>query len=120
MMEKQKRRRFTADFRNEVTKLVIDGGRSASAVTRNHNLGPSLVAGWVKQARADRGLGSSGNLMSGERKELSAARKENRELRRGVEFFKKPRRGSPAKTYEGCCHYKTGQRLLCAMDVSKN
>ena len=41
---------------------------------------PELLAGWVKQARAERTQGKSG-LMKEEREELARLRKENRELR---------------------------------------
>ena len=88
-MEKRTKRRFSADFRSEVVRLVLEGGRSATDVARDHDLGPSLVAGWVKQARTDRGLGAPGALTTNERDELVAARKANRELRREVEFLKK-------------------------------
>ena len=89
IMEKRTKRRFSADFKSEVVRLVLDGGRSATDVARDHDLGPSLVAGWVKQARVDRGQGTPGQLTSCERDELNAARKTNRELRREVEFLKK-------------------------------
>ena len=88
-MEKRTKRRFSAEFRAEVVRLVLEGNRSATDVARDHDLGPSLVAGWVKRAKVDRGLGASEALTNREREELVAARKANRELRREVEFLKK-------------------------------
>ena len=88
-MTKRVKRQFSREFRAEVVKLVLDGGQTASQVARAHDLSPSLVAGWVKQARVDLGEGAPGALTSAEREELSKARRDLRELRRENEFLKK-------------------------------
>ena len=88
-MEKRAKRRFSADFKSEVVRLVLEGGRRATDVARDHDLGPSLVSGWEKQARVDRGQGVPGQLTNSERDELAAARKDLRELRRENELLKK-------------------------------
>ncbi len=88
-MTKRVKRQFSRDFRAEVARLVLDGGKTASSVARDHDLAPSLVAGWVRQARADRGDGRPGVMSTAERDELAQARKDNRELRRENEFLKK-------------------------------
>jgi len=39
MVKKRKRRVFTDDFKAEVVRLVLDGGRSVPDVRREHDLG---------------------------------------------------------------------------------
>ncbi len=89
MMTKRVKRTFSKGFRAEVVKLVLDGGKPSSQVARDHNLGPGLVATWVRQARVDAGMGPAQALSTAEREELTEARKANRELRRENEFLKK-------------------------------
>ena len=77
------------EFRAEAVKLVIDGGRSCSDVARNHDLAPSLLAGWVRQARVDAGDNPGGKATSPEREELSRLRKALRESEMENLFLKK-------------------------------
>ena len=83
----KKRRRFNKEFKAEIAKLVLDGGRSVPDLCREHDLGETSVYGWVKQARVDRGHGPAGAVTSDEKEELSRLRKENRELRRERDFL---------------------------------
>lgn len=85
----EKRRRFSAEFKAEIIRLVLDGGHSVPDVCRDHELGESSVYRWVKQARVDRGQGAPGALTSAEKSELAQLRKEVRELKRERDFFEK-------------------------------
>ena len=87
--KKTKRRRFSAEFKAEVIRLVLDGGHSIPNVCRDHELGESTVYQWVKQARIDRGQGDPGALTSAEKAELTQLRKEVRELKRERDFFER-------------------------------
>jgi transposase-like protein len=85
------RRRFTAQQRQEAIDLCLQEGLSCNAVAQRLGLPSSSLARWVRQARVDRGQGSSrdqGLLTSEERAELNRLRKENRELRREKDFFR--------------------------------
>ncbi len=82
-----KRRKFTKEFKAEIVKLVVSGGRSIPEVCREHDLGETSVYNWVKQARVDNGQGPAGALMTPEREELGQLRKENRDLRRERDFL---------------------------------
>ncbi|HEX7780242.1 MAG TPA: transposase [Vicinamibacterales bacterium] len=82
------RRRFTDEFKEQTVRLVLDEGRSVSAVARELDLVPSAVGTWVKHARAERSHGRTG-LTKMEREELTALRKENRVLREEREILKK-------------------------------
>ena len=75
-MKKRVKRTFSKEFRAEVVKLVLDGGKPSSQVARDHNLGPSLVATWVRQARVDASMGPAHALSTAERDELTLASRE--------------------------------------------
>ncbi len=83
----KKRRKFTKEFKAEIVKLVINGGRTVPDVCRQHDLSESAVYQWVKQAQVDRGKGPAGALTTEEKAELSRLRRENRELRRERDFL---------------------------------
>ena len=90
-----KRRQFTDEFKAEVVRLVLDESKSVAQVARDHDLTPSALSGWVKQARADRSKGKAG-LTTEERAELAALRKELRLVKmerdilgKAVAFFAK-------------------------------
>ena len=85
------RRRFTAQQRQEAVELCLSEGLSCTAVTPRLGLPTSSLAKWVRQARIDRGnFGppEQGQLTSEERAALARLCKENRELRRGKDFFR--------------------------------
>ena len=82
------RRRFTDDFKQQAVRLVLDEGKSVSAVARELDLVASALGNWVKQAQADRTNGRTG-LTTAEREELARLRKEVRILREEREILKK-------------------------------
>ena len=75
------RRSFTDEFKASAVRLVLDEGKSVSAVARDLDLTASALQEWVNRARADRTRGRSGGLTTAEREELARLRKEVRELR---------------------------------------
>jgi transposase len=82
------RRRFTDDFKQQAVRLVLDEGKSVSAVARELDLVPSALGTWVKQLQANRTKGRTG-LTTAEREELARLRKENRILQEEREILKK-------------------------------
>lgn len=85
------RRRFTAQQKAEAVDLCLHEGLSCNVVAQRLGLPSSSLARWVRQARFDsgqRGPRDQGLLTSEERDELNRLRKENRELRRGKDFFR--------------------------------
>ena len=88
-MEKRARRKFTAEYKAEVVRLVRDGGKSIGEVCRDLDLTQTAVRHWVKQARIDAGGGKNGELTTAEHAELVALRRENRQLRMEREILKK-------------------------------
>ena len=88
-MEKRARRKFTAEYKAEVVKLVRDGGKKIGEVSRDLDLTESAVRQWVKQSAIDAGKGGTGALTTAERAELVALRREARQLRMEREILKK-------------------------------
>ena len=82
------RRQFSDEFKAGAVRLVLDEGKTMSAVARELDLTASSLARWVEQARADRTHGKTG-LTTAEREELARLRKENRELRLDRDILKK-------------------------------
>ena len=82
------RRRFTDEFKQQAVRLVVDEGKSVTAVARELDLVPSALGQWVKQARADHSKGRTG-LTTAEREELARLRKENRILAEERDILKK-------------------------------
>jgi transposase len=82
------RRDFTDEFKAGAVALVLNEGKTVAQVSRDLDLTPSALRGWVVQARADRDGGKTG-LTTDERAELAKLRKENRELKMERELLKK-------------------------------
>jgi transposase len=82
------RRRFTNEFKEQAVRLVLDEGKSVTAVARELDLVASALGNWVKQAQADRSKGRTG-LTTAEREELTRLRRENRILQEEREILKK-------------------------------
>ena len=79
-------------------RLVLDEGKSVTAVARELDLVASALGHWVKQAQADRSKGRTG-LTTAEREELVRLRKalriaeEERDiLKKATAFFAKQSR----------------------------
>ena len=87
-LSRRPRRRFTEEFKQQAVRLVLDEGKSVTAVARELDLTPSALGLWVKQAQADRTKGRTG-LTSAEREELTRLRRENRILQEEREILKK-------------------------------
>ena len=88
-MKKRSRRKFTAEYKAEVVRLVRDGGKTIGEVSRDLDLTESAVRHWVTQAGIDASGGGTGALTTAERAELVALRREARQLRMEREILKK-------------------------------
>lgn len=78
-ISRRPRRAFTDEFKAGAVGLVLDQGKSVSAVARDLDLTASALQAWVTQARVDRSKGKTG-LTTAEREELTKLRKQVREL----------------------------------------
>lgn len=66
------RRTFTPEFKAGAVRLVLQEGRSRSAVAKSLGLSESSLCAWVKQAQVDAGTGPAGALTTDERATLNA------------------------------------------------
>ncbi len=87
-MERGKRRRFSAEFKAEAVKLVLDG-RSINQVAKELGISGTSLGQWVHQAQVDAGKGPAGALTTAEKQELAQLRRENKQLRMEREILKK-------------------------------
>ena len=83
------RRTFSAEFKAEAIKLVSEPGQSIAKVARSLDLTETALRAWVKQAKVDAGQWPSGALTTAEKQELTALRRENRQLRMEREILRK-------------------------------
>ena len=88
-LKKRTRRKFTAEYKAEVVRLVRDGGKTIGEASRDLGLTESSVRNWVTQSGIDAGGGGAGELTTAERAELVALRREARQLRMEREILKK-------------------------------
>ena len=86
--EIRKRRRFTPEFKAEAVRLVLEQGKSVLGAAKSLDLVPSVLAVWVRQAKADRGQLPSAATTE-EKQELARLRKEVRELKMERDILKK-------------------------------
>jgi transposase len=82
------RRQFSEEFKEGAVRLVLDEGKTVSAVARELDLTASALSIWVRHERAERTQGKTG-LTKEEREELAQLRKENRQLRMERDILKK-------------------------------
>ena len=85
----RKRRTYSAEFRAEAVRLVLESGLKHVRVARDLGIPESSVSRWVRQARIDAGHGQAGELTTDERAELVRLRRENRILQQEREILKK-------------------------------
>ncbi len=89
MMERRKRRTFTAEFRAEAIKLAKESGKTIKEVAQDLGFSESALRKWMTQAEIDGGHGPAGSLTTAEREELSKLRRENKTLKMERELLKK-------------------------------
>jgi len=87
--KRRQRRSFTDEFKAEVVRKVLAGGKTAGQIARDLDLTETAVRKWVKQSQVDRGKGPPGAITTAEKEELARLRKEVRELREDREILKK-------------------------------
>ena len=88
-MDRRKRRRFTAEYKAEVVRLVREGGKSVGRVARDLDLTETAVREWIRRAEIDERRDPEGPLTTEERAELRRLRRENRQLQMEREILKK-------------------------------
>ena len=88
-MERRKRRKFTAEYKAEVVRLVRTSGKSVGQVAKELDLTETAVRAWVRQASIDRRRDPQGPLTSEERAELARLRREMKTVTMERDFLRK-------------------------------
>ena len=88
MAERQKRRRFTTEFKAEAVRRLLDGGKGLGEVATELGLSPGQLSGWRNEHLA---AGSAEALAArkAEQAELQRLKRENKRLEEEVEILKK-------------------------------
>lgn len=92
MAESRKRRRYSAEYRRDAARLVINSNRSLRDVGDELGLDHETLRRWVNTERAREEAGkveSQEPLSVRERLELEELRRRNAQLEKDVEFLKK-------------------------------
>ncbi len=85
----RKRRAFTAEYRVEAARRVIESQRPIAQVARELGIGDQLLGRWVHAERARQAGEPTGELNVDERAELKRLRREVDHLRKDNEFLGK-------------------------------
>jgi transposase-like protein len=88
MMVSQKRRKFSAEYREEAVKMVIETSRPIAQVARDLGINEGTLGNWVNTYHREH-AGEEPALDVSERARLREAERQNRELRMENEFLKK-------------------------------
>lgn len=79
--------KYSPEFRERAVRIARESERSISAVARDLGIHPETLRVWVRQDEAADGTRHE-RLAGAEREELSALRREVRDLRRANEILK--------------------------------
>jgi transposase len=85
----RKGRKFSAEYKAEVVKLINSSDKSIAVMSRELGIGETALRRWVEQAAIDGGGGGSGALTSSEREELTQLRRDLKRLLMEREILKK-------------------------------
>ena len=85
MGERQKRRRFTTEFKAEAVKRLLDGGKGLGEVATELGLSPGQLSGWRNEHLA----AGSAEALAARKAELQRLKRENRRLEEEVEILRK-------------------------------
>ena len=88
MAERRTRRRFTAEFKAEAVKRLLEGGKGLSEVATELGLSPGQLSGW-RDERLAAGSAEALALRKVEQAEVQRLKRENRRLEEEVEILRK-------------------------------
>jgi transposase-like protein len=82
------RKKYSAEFKEQAARLVIDGPRPIADVARELGIHDGTLANWVRRYRDEHPVEDK-PLSQSERVRLAELERENRELRMKAEFLGK-------------------------------
>ena len=84
----RKYQKYSPEFREQAAKMVVHGQRSIAEVAREHGLGETTLANWVKKFREEH-AGDEPALELSERARLHELERRNCEMEMELAFLKK-------------------------------
>src|SRR4051794_33278674 len=85
---RERRRKFTPEFKDEAVKMVIESSRPVAEVAREIQVNEGTLGNWVHKYRLDH-VGEEPPLSVSDRARLRELERENRELKMKAEFLGK-------------------------------
>ena len=85
---RERRRKFTPEFKDEAVKMVIESSRPVAEVARKIQVNEGTLGNWVNKYRVDH-AGEEPPLSISDRSRLRELERENRELKMKAEFLGK-------------------------------
>ena len=85
---RERRRKFTPEFKDEAVKMVIESSRPIAEVAREIQVNEGTLGNWVNKYRVEH-ADEEPPLSVSERARLRELERENRELRMKAEFLGK-------------------------------
>ena len=85
---RERRRKFTPEFKDEAVKMVLDGSRAIAEVAREIHINEATLGNWVNKYRVAH-ADEEPPLSISDRARLRELERENRELRMKTEFLGK-------------------------------
>ena len=85
MAEKRTRRRFTAEFKAEAVKRLLEGGKGLGEVATELGLSPGQLSAWRNEHLA----AGSAEALAARKAELQRLKRENKRLEEEVEILRK-------------------------------
>jgi transposase-like protein len=84
----ERRRKYTAEFKAEAARMVVESNRPIAEIAREIHVNPGTLGSWVTKYRAEH-AGEEPPLSITERARLRELEKEVRELRMKADFLGK-------------------------------
>jgi transposase-like protein len=85
---RERRRKFSPEFKDEAVKMVIESSRAIAEVAREIQVNEGTLGNWVNKYRVEH-AGEEPPLSVSDRARLRELERENRELRMKAEFLGK-------------------------------
>jgi len=85
---RERRRKFSPEFKDEAVKMVIESSRAIAEVAREIQVNEGTLGNWVNKYRVDH-ADEEPPLSVSDRARLRELERENRELRMKAEFLGK-------------------------------
>jgi transposase len=86
----KERRKFEANYKLQIVKMVKEDGIAISQVCKEMNLHETVVRRWLKQVELEKtGQGFSGKPLTADQQRIRELESENKSLKQDVDLLKK-------------------------------